>query len=88
MVVGFHPAEKGHSVNDVLTRFAGSHDIEIIQARGHNPKLPLFLQQLGHLDQLLAQWEWRSAPTSWVRLHMKACVRGELRERTDPFESS
>jgi hypothetical protein len=71
MVVEFHPTERGHTLSDVLSRFAGSHDIEIIQARGHNPMLPPFLQQLGHLDQLLAQWEWRSAPTPWAILHTK-----------------
>jgi len=72
MVIEFHPTEKGHTFNDVLPRFAGSHDIEIIHARGHNPTFPPFLQQLGHLDQLLAQWEWRSAPTPWAILRTKA----------------
>lgn len=72
MVVEFHPTERGHTFNDVLPRFADSHDIEIIHSQGHNPTLPPFLQQLGHLDQLLAQWEWRSAPTPWAILHAKA----------------
>jgi len=35
-------------------------------------------KELGQLDQLLAQWEWRSAPTPWAILQAKACVRGEL----------
>jgi hypothetical protein len=71
LVVEFHPTAQGHTFNDVLPRFADSHDIEVIHARGHNPALPPFLQQLGHLDQLLAQWEWRSAPTPWAVLRGK-----------------
>lgn len=71
LVVEFHPTEKGYTMNDVLPRFAESHDVEMINARGHNPTLPPFLQQLGHLDQLLAQWEWRSAPTPWAILRTK-----------------
>jgi hypothetical protein len=26
------------------------------------------MQGLGHLDQLLAIWEWRMAPTPWLML--------------------
>jgi len=55
LVIEFHPTAQGHTINDVLPRFADSHDFEVIYARGHNPILPPFLQQLGHLDQLLAQ---------------------------------
>lgn len=71
LVVEFHPTAQGRTFNDVLPRFADSHDIQVIHARGHNPALPPFLQQLGHLDQLLAQWEWRSAPTPWAVLRGK-----------------
>jgi hypothetical protein len=71
VVVEFHPTAGGHTLNDVAPRFADSHDVEIIHGRGHNPLLPNFLQQLGHLDQLLAQWEWRSAPTPWAIMHAK-----------------
>lgn len=72
LVIEFHPTAQGHTINDVLPRFTNSHDIEIIFAQGHNPTLPPFLQQLGHLDQLLAQWEWRSSPTPWGILRAKA----------------
>jgi hypothetical protein len=65
LVVEFHPTPQGHTFNDVLPRFAESHEIEVIHGRGHNPILPPFLEQLGHLDRLLAQWEWRSSPTPW-----------------------
>ncbi len=29
---------------------------------------PAWMQGLGHLDQLLAIWEWRMAPTPWLVL--------------------
>ena len=74
MVVEFHPTVAGHTLNDVAPRFTDSHDIEIIHSRGHNPPLPPFLQQLGHLDQLLAQWEWRSAPTPWAILKKRGQI--------------
>jgi ribosomal protein L11 methylase PrmA len=66
LVVEFHPTAQGHTFNDVLPRFSASHNIQILYTQPHKPVLPAFLQQLGHLDQLLAQWEWRSAPTPWV----------------------
>lgn len=71
LVVEFHPTSAGHTLKDVPQCFATTHDIEIRHAHGHDPELPPFLQQLGHLDQLLAQWEWRSAPTPWAILRSK-----------------
>lgn len=71
LVVELHPIAKGHALDIVPGRFSASHDIEIRHARGHDPILPAFLQQLGHLDQLLAQWEWRSAPTPWAVMTTK-----------------
>ena len=29
-------------------------------------ELPQFLREVGHLDQLLAVWEWRERPTPWL----------------------
>lgn len=66
LVVEFHPVATGHTFNDVLPRFTETHAIEILQTSAHHPLLPPFLKQLGHLDQLLAQWEWRSGPTPWA----------------------
>lgn len=66
LVVELHKTSLGHARDMVPQRFADSHEIDIITARGHDPELPDFLQELGHLDQLLAQWEWRSEPTPWA----------------------
>lgn len=66
LVVELHPTRRGHAADIVPPRFAATHRIEIRHARGHLPELPPFLSRLGHLDQLLAQWEWRSVPTPWA----------------------
>lgn len=71
MVIELHPTPQGQAEALVLPRFAATHTIEVLQAQAHQPKLPPFLAQLGHLDQLLAQWEWRSAPTPWAILRAR-----------------
>ncbi len=68
IVVELHPTPLGHAANLVPRRFADTHRIEIREAQGHRPLFPDFLGQLGHLDQLLAQWEWRGVPTPWAIL--------------------
>jgi SAM-dependent methyltransferase len=71
LVVELHPTARGHAADLLPRRFEDTHAIEIREARGHDPVLPPFLRQLGHLDQLLAAWEWRSAPTPWAILRAK-----------------
>ena len=36
----------------------------MLQRRLNQP--PGWFNQLAHLDQLLAVWEWRSGPTPWL----------------------
>jgi len=71
LLVELHHTPKGHTAGIVPQRFVTTHHIEIRESRGHNPILPPFLKQLGHLDQLLAQWEWRSTPTPWAIMRAK-----------------
>jgi hypothetical protein len=72
LVVELHLTSKGHSAAILPKRFAGSHNIEMVQNELHKPVLPAFLKDLGHLDQLLAQWEWRMSPTPWAIMLAKA----------------
>jgi len=74
LLVELHPTLKGHTAGIVPQRFDTTHHIEIREARGHNPILPPFLKQLGHLDQLLTQWEWRSAPTPWAIMRTRSGI--------------
>ena len=50
----------------MIARFEATHELEVLHQQGHAPQLPPFLQELDHLDQLLAQWEFRSIPTPWL----------------------
>lgn len=52
--------------NEIASRFAHSHSVVRVDHSLAAPKLPVWLQGLGHLDQLLATWEWRIGPTPWL----------------------
>ena len=53
---------------ELINRFSGSHHIEVIQDNGQRflSDAPLWFNNLAHLDQLLATWEWRSGATPWL----------------------
>ena len=56
-------------ITGLLTdRFTASHAITVVEDSGERrlPNVPAWFTRLGHLDQLLATWEWRSGPTPWL----------------------
>lgn len=69
LVVELHQTPRGHAVNLLPPRFAGSHEIEILYPRGRDIALPDMFKGLSNLDQLLAVWEWRATPTPWAVMH-------------------
>ena len=48
--------------------FQSTHAITVVVDSGARRlrKVPPWFTRLGHLDQLLATWEWRSGPTPWL----------------------
>jgi hypothetical protein len=52
----------------LAARFAPSHRVTTVAHALGAAALPPWLQAASHLDQLLAVWEWRSAPTPWLVL--------------------
>ena len=54
--------------SELVRRFSGSHAIEVIYDNGDRilENAPDWFRNLGHLDQLLSFWEWRSGPTPWI----------------------
>jgi len=50
----------------VPSRFAETHEVTMVKHGGRDVPLPAFCDRLGHLDQLLAVWEWRQRPTPWA----------------------
>ncbi|MGA0607528.1 50S ribosomal protein L11 methyltransferase [Phenylobacterium sp. VNQ135] len=52
-------------------RFAPTHEITRVDTEAKTAELPPWLKELGHLDQLLAVWEWRGCPTPWLVMRPK-----------------
>ncbi len=48
---------------ELARRFAATHQMWAIRQQPQAVALPEIFESLGHLDQLLAVWEWRSGPT-------------------------
>lgn len=58
---------------DALTeRFAATHEVVRVDTQPKVFDMPWWLKQLGHLDQLLAAWEWRLFPTPWLVMTPKS----------------
>jgi hypothetical protein len=57
----------------LIERFQRSHKITLVQDNGQRQLLntPDWFNNLAHLDQLLATWEWRSGPTPWLVMKSK-----------------
>lgn len=52
-------------------RFAPTHEVLRVDIGPKTAELPAWLKELGHLDQLLAVWEWRGCPTPWLVMRPK-----------------
>ena len=57
----------------LIERFKDTHQITLIQDNGQRQikDAPQWFNNLAHLDQLLATWEWRSGATPWVVMKAK-----------------
>jgi hypothetical protein len=59
--------------DDLINRFNKTHEILLIHDNGqrHLVNSPSWFNNLSHLDQLLATWEWRSGATPWLVMTAK-----------------
>ena len=59
---------------EIIRHFQDSHTITLVQDNGQRQlqNAPVWFNNLAHLDQLLATWEWRSGPTPWLVMKTKA----------------
>ena len=73
IVVEAHECIRPGVTKILCDRFRHSHDIEIVEDNGLRSlqKQPAWFNQLAHLDQILATWEWRAGPTPWLILKAK-----------------
>ena len=57
----------------LINRFKDTHQITLVQDNGQRQlqDAPQWFNNLAHLDQLLATWEWRSGATPWLVMRAK-----------------
>ncbi len=57
----------------LINRFKDTHQITLVQDNGQRQlqDAPQWFNNLAHLDQLLATWEWRSGATPWLVMKTK-----------------
>lgn len=72
VIVETHDVFRAGTLVELKSRFAPTHDIVELRQEPKTGPLPEWLHHLGHLDQLLAVWEWRSSPTPWLVMRPKA----------------
>ncbi|MEN9499057.1 MAG: hypothetical protein RIS83_876 [Pseudomonadota bacterium] len=68
LIVECHEERRRGMTELIAERFRPSHQVTRLEQSFSQAELPAWLQGLGHLDQLLAVWEWRMAPTPWLVL--------------------
>jgi precorrin-6B methylase 2 len=66
VIVETHDLYKPGTLAALMERFSPTHDIQRVDQQPKTFDVPAWLQALPHLDQLLAVWEWRAAPTPWL----------------------
>ncbi len=74
LIVEAHECFVPGIVQTLTRRFEASHDIVQVNDNGQRQldDMPEWFTNLSHLDQLLAVWEWRSGPTPWLIMRVKA----------------
>jgi SAM-dependent methyltransferase len=66
VIVETHGGARPGVLERLTERFSSTHDILRLDQQPKSLPLPPWMSQTGHLDQLLAVWEWRSHPTPWL----------------------
>ena len=66
LIVELHDSPEAKPSVLIPERFGATHDVTMVRHGGRAVELPALFETLGHLDQLLAVWEWRAGPTPWA----------------------
>ena len=68
LIVESHECLISGITQTLINRFKESHQITLVQDNGQRQlkDSPQWFNNLAHLDQLLATWEWRSGATPWL----------------------
>ncbi|MBT3629231.1 MAG: hypothetical protein HOM52_03670 [Rhodospirillaceae bacterium] len=60
---------------EIVARFAASHDTELIAHQGRDPNGFEELEKISQFDQWLAVWEGRQGPTPWAFMRAKSHMK-------------
>jgi hypothetical protein len=71
LIVETHDVYRPGVMQRLIDRFSATHDIQVLRQQPKTQALPEWFDNLGHLDQLLAVWEFRKAPTPWLVMRPK-----------------
>jgi predicted O-methyltransferase YrrM len=71
LIVETHDVYRKGALEEIVRRFAPTHQIVLVRQQPKVFDQPAWLQTLPHLDQLLAVWEWRLQPTPWLVMRPK-----------------
>ena len=73
LIVESHECLISGITQTLIDRFKNTHTITLIQDNGQRQlqDAPQWFNNLAHLDQLLATWEWRSGATPWLVMKAK-----------------
>lgn len=74
LIVETHDIYRPDALAEITRRFSPTHDIVRVDIGPKPLTGPPWLLELSHLDQLLAVWEWRAAPTPWLVMRPKAAA--------------
>lgn len=66
LIVETHDVYRPGVLDRVRARFEATHEITVVHPGPKTAPLPEILRNRSHLDQLLAVWEFRAAPTPWL----------------------
>lgn len=66
LIVETHDVYRPGVLDRVRERFADTHQVTEVRPGPKTAPLPELLRNRSHLDQLLAVWEFRAAPTPWL----------------------
>jgi hypothetical protein len=72
IIVETHDVYRRDALATMKARFAPTHDIVQVNTGWKVLEGPPWLLEMTHLDQLIAVWEWRRAPTPWLVMRPKA----------------
>lgn len=74
IIVETHDPFTPGALATLRARFEATHDILRVDPGPKVFNSPWWLKELGHLDQLLAIWEWRAFPTPWLVMTPKSAA--------------